>query len=88
MASALVIYTIPSHTNKNRPHEKGITESEFEQAFSHLRKTGELTRSWFNDHLAECANEGGCNFTTIGGLLELLGEAEYSSRGIYVTTQR
>lgn len=32
---------------------------------------------------AACAKEGACNFTTIGGLLELLGQAERGERGVY-----
>lgn len=64
-------------------HEKGITKSEWVKAFAQLTRTGELTRSWFNDKLVECRKEGGCNFTTIGGVFEFLGVAVFSHRGCY-----
>ena len=36
-----------------------------------------------NDKLVDCRKEGGCNFTTIGGVFELLGVAVFSHRGCY-----
>ena len=76
-------YYIPNHRNPQKPYVKGITESEFEKAFVELENSGEFTRVWFNKNLPICAKEGGCNYTTIGGILELLREAIYSSRGVY-----
>ena len=78
-----LIYSIPNHNNPASPYHKGITVSEFEKAYLQLQSSGEFTRSWFNMHLPACAKEGGCNFTTIGGIFELLGIAMYSDRGIY-----
>ncbi len=78
-----IVYSIPSHSNEHRSHEKGITVSGLEKAYSELLRCGEITRIWFNTHLKACAREGACNFTTIGGLLELLREAEYQKRGTY-----
>lgn len=78
-----MIYQIPSHTGQ-KPYEKGVTLSEFEAAFLVLRATGSLTREWFNTELAACAKEGACNFTSLGGTLELLGLAKYGGRGVYV----
>jgi hypothetical protein len=78
-----VIYKIHSHTSK-RPKEKGITISEFEQAYSQLRVTGELSRQWFDEHLPACAKEGGYNFTAIGEVFQLFGLAQYSERDRYV----
>jgi hypothetical protein len=40
-----LIYTIPSH--KTKPYEKGITKSEWVQAFEHLKDAGHFSRSWF-----------------------------------------
>ena len=80
-ADALV-YTIPSHTNPAKPYEKGISLPEWRQAFEQLNASGELTRAWFNAEMGTCAKEGGCNFTTIGGVFELLGYARYQ-RGSY-----
>lgn len=80
---AALVYCIPNHGNPAKPHEKGVTESEFEKAFAELKRSGEFTRAWFDKHLPNCAKEGSCNYTTIGGIFELLGEAAYSSRGVY-----
>ncbi len=78
-----LIYLIPNHRNPQKPHEKGVTISEFRRAHSQLLVAGEFTRTWFIANLAECANEGSCNFTTIGGIFELLGLAQYVDRGAY-----
>lgn len=78
-----VVYTIPSHKHPSRPSVKGITAAQLEKAFRELQRAGELTRTWWNAHGRLSAAEGGCNFTTVGGLLVLLGEAEYVKRGVY-----
>jgi hypothetical protein len=78
-----LIYTIPNHNAPNRPYEKGINASELDAAYRELIRTGRLTRAWFDQYLKSCASEGPCNFTTIGGLLVLLGEAEYAEPGVY-----
>ncbi len=72
-----LIYTIPNHKMPSKPYEKGITASEWREAFDKLLGTGEFSRQWFKQALPACAKEGGCNFTTIGGIFELLGYAEY-----------
>lgn len=78
-----LIYWIPNHRNPAKPYQKGITESEFEKAFAELQRSGEFTRNWFEEHLPDCAKEGACNYTTIGGIFELLGDAAYLGRGVY-----
>lgn len=78
-----LIYTIPNHNTVDKPYEKGISASEWEAAYGQLNSAGELSRKWFNENLSACAQEGGCNFTTIGGIFELLGIARYDSRGLY-----
>ena len=78
-----LVYSIPNHGSPGKPHEKDITESEFDRAYEELRNSGELTRAWFIKNLPGCAREGPCNYTTLGGIFELLGEATYSSRGVY-----
>ena len=80
---AALIYTMPNHKNPTSPHQKGITESEFEHAYQQLKETGKFTRKWFETELPHCNKEGSCNFTTIGGIFELLGEASYSGQGSY-----
>jgi hypothetical protein len=72
-----LIYYIPSHTNPSKPYEKGVTITEFEQAYQQLINEGQIERKWFNENMIACSKEGGCNFTTIGGIFELLGIATY-----------
>ena len=79
-----LVYTIPNHRNEKRPYEKAITESEWVRAYDRLTVTGQFTRKWFQCEMAECNTEGSCNFTTIGGVFELLGIATYAHRGTYM----
>ena len=72
-----LIYKIPNHSKPSSPHEKGVTESEWEQAFGHLMSTSEFSRTWFVTNMVACNKEGSCNFTTIGGIFELLGYAKH-----------
>lgn len=81
-----LIYTIPNHNNEKKPYEKGITESEWVDVHNQLNETGEITRKWFRCAMAQCNAEGSCNFTTVGGVFELLGMARYAERGTYVRT--
>ncbi|HRY71209.1 MAG TPA: hypothetical protein P5159_23935 [Phycisphaerae bacterium] len=78
-----LIYTIPNRKNPTKPSENGITVSEFEAAFAQLKSSGQFTRAWFNSELPACAGEGSCNFTSIGGIFELLSLARYAGRGVY-----
>ena len=78
-----LVYTIPNHSNPRQPYEKGINESEWILAYNQLVETGEFTRSWFKETLAKCSIKGSCNFTTIGGIFDLLGDAKYEKRGVY-----
>ena len=79
-----LIYLIPNHKQPTNPYQKGVTVNEFIAAHNELIKSGEFTRHWFNSKLPACAKEGGCNFTTIGGVFQLLGIATYGGRGTYV----
>ena len=81
-------YTIPSHSKKSKYYVKGITIEEFEKVYSQLVKNGIFTHQWFNAQLSDCAKEGSCNFTTIGGIFELLGIAKYAERGKYIAIKR
>lgn len=72
-----LIYRIPNHRDSHKPYEKGITVSELEQAYEQIAKTGKLRGDWFKRNMKRCAQEGYCNFTTIGGIFELLGVAVY-----------
>lgn len=77
-----LIYAIPNHKTPTKPYRKGIMESEWIQAFEQLIKAGDFSRKWFKDSMPACAKEGSCNFTTIGGVFEVLGYAAYA-RGNY-----
>src|SRR5690349_13675052 len=78
-----LVYNIPNQSDPRKPYQKGITADEWEQAYVQLLKTGEFTREWFDANMPRCSKEGSCNFTTIGGIFGLLGEAVYDSRGVY-----
>jgi hypothetical protein len=80
-----LIYTSPNHKAPTKPYQKGISVSEWVQAFEQLTNAGDFSRSWFERFMPACAKEGGCNFTTIGGIFELLGYAAYD-RGTYRIT--
>lgn len=80
-----LIYLIPNHKDPKRPHQKGVTISECKAAFERLGTEGEFTRQWFKEALPACSGEGDCNFTTIGGILCLLGYGRYAERGVYRT---
>jgi len=77
-------YWVPNHKAPSKPLVKGITVLEFSRAYEQLLKGAQFTRRWFNANLGACAKEGSCNFTTIGGIFELLGVAHYDRPGTYV----
>ena len=78
-----LVYSIPARPGTKRRSTKRIPLSALESAYKILHANGELTRDWFNCNLADCAKDGPCNFTTIGGILQLLGEAHYSGEATY-----
>ncbi len=78
------MYSIPTRSSGRKPSTKRIKISDFQAGYDVLVKTGEFTYSWFKDNLPDCAKDGSCNFTTIGGIFELLGEAQYADRGVYL----
>lgn len=78
-----LVYFIPNHRDESKPHQKGVTLSEWKRAYERLESTGELRRSWFMEALPACHKEGPCNFTTIGGVFVKLGLAVRSGRGTY-----
>lgn len=83
-----LIYLIPNHKNPKKPYEKGVTESEFARTDEHLVSEGLLTQAWFQETFPACAREGSCNFTTIGGIFELLGKAKYAEPGLYKSNRQ
>lgn len=81
---AALTYWVPNHKSPSKPLVKGITFTEFTRAYNQLRESTHFTRRWFNTNLEACAKEGTCNFTTIGGVFQLLGVAHYARPGTYV----
>lgn len=77
-----LVYRIPRRPSSRARSEKGVTDSEFEQAYKQLVETGEITRTWFKANMSTCAKNEPCNFTVIGRVFVLLGEAvPASARG-------
>lgn len=77
-----LIYYIPNHENRDRPNQKGVNVSEWEKAYSRVMSGEDFSRQWFEKNMAACFEEGDCNFTTIGGIFQLLGLVDYE-RGAY-----
>ncbi len=78
-----LIYYIPNKKNPDCPHQKGVNVSEWRAAYKRLVVAGKLTTSWFKENLSDCYKAGSCNFTTVGGIFEILGLARYVKRGRY-----
>jgi len=80
-----LIYYIPSKTKGKRPNEKGVNRSEFNLAYRLLYTNKYLDRKMYEEYLPGCKSEGGCNFTTIGGIFEYYKVAVYEgSRYKYI----
>lgn len=85
-----LIYIIPTNNPEKYPkgHEKGITFNEFYSSYAILQETSKFERAWIETNLPECIKEGSCNFTTIGGIFELLGIAQYNNLGCYILKKK
>lgn len=81
-----LVYRLPTKAGTKKSSRKRITASAFVAGFEVLRKSGELTREWFARNFPTLEGDGSCNFTTLGGILELLGEAQYAGPGVYKKT--
>jgi len=77
-----LIYLIPNHKNPGKPDEKGVNVVELRRVYGRIRSGKNFTKAWFNRNMPDCAEEGDCNFTTIGGIFQLLGVVDYE-RGVY-----
>ena len=53
-----------------------------------LSKTGEITHAWFAVTFPAAYADGVCNFTTLGGILELAVEAAYAGPGRYLRSRK
>ena len=52
-------------------------------AYQRLTETGTFSRTWYKETFPAEARSRPCNFTTIGGVLVVLGFAEYMENGVY-----
>ena len=76
-----LFYSIPSNRGR-KPSQKSIVESEFVTAYCHLRSGGDLTKTWFCEHLPITASQStSCSFKVLGELCVLLGVAERARSG-------
>lgn len=64
-------------------NSKKVTFDVFEQCYNRLQEKEELSRAWFNATFPVIAKSASCNFTTIGGLLQHFGLANYH-KSIYI----
>lgn len=78
-----LVYELPMKPTSRRASQKRIPASAFRCAHEVLQATDEITRIWFATNYPELERDGSCNFTTLGGVFELLGEAVYAGRGVY-----
>jgi len=78
-----LVYELPVKPTSMKASQKRIHASAFRFADEVLKTTDEITRSWFAANFPELERDGSCNFTTLGGIFELLGLAVYEGRGVY-----
>ena len=78
-----LVYELPKRPESKRASTKRIPLSVFEECADRLSDTGSFTRTWFAEHYPKLESDGTCNFTTVGGILQLLGLALYSGSGEY-----
>ena len=80
-----LVYELPKRPGSKSVSTKRIPLSAIEECASRLLETGSLTRTWFVEHYPKLEKDGTCNFTTVGGVLQLLGLARYSGPGEYAS---
>ena len=78
-----LVYRIPTKGNTVRASTKRVPSSVFEAADGVLAATGEITRAWFAKTFPKVWADGACNFTTLVGVFELLGDVTYAEPGKY-----
>lgn len=78
-----LVYRLPPKPNTKKASTKRIPSSVFDAAEKEFQRTGQITRPWFQKNFPAVDADGDCNFTTLGGVFELLGQAVYASPGVY-----
>ncbi len=80
-----LVYELPKRPESKRVSTKRIPLPVIEECAHRLFCTGSIKRTWFAEHYPQLESDGTCNFTTVGGVLQLLGLARYSGLGEYAT---
>ena len=78
-----IVYQLPMKPYSKKASTKRIPVSAFMRTFDKLTNNGEISRTWFRKEFPDLDKDGSCNFTTIGGIFILLGEAVYMGEGFY-----
>jgi hypothetical protein len=76
-------YSIPARSDTMKRSTKRIPSSVFREAYEVLCDKGEITKDWLASTFPKVDACGGCNFTTLGGIFQLLGLAEWEKPGVY-----
>jgi hypothetical protein len=76
-------YMIPPKCPDAKPNKKKILRDEWEHACEHIERDGVYTRQTWAERFPTQASSCPCNFTTIGGLLEVAGLARRNALGSY-----
>lgn len=79
-----VVYEIPKKIKSKQFSEKRIPLDVFEAAVHQIKTKGILSKTWFKQTYPDIDADGSCNFTTLGGVLELLKIVIYKQPGYYV----
>ena len=77
------VYELPTNPNTKRSSKKRIPCSAFNEAYKILLKNGEITKTWFASAFPKVNADGGCNFTTLGGVFQIIKLAEWINAGTY-----
>ena len=78
-----LVYELPPKPNTKKASRKRLPASVFDAADKEFQQNGQITRTWFQTNFPAVDADGDCNFTTLGGVFELLGRAVYAVPGIY-----
>jgi hypothetical protein len=79
-----MFYEIPSSKPGGKPTTKNISISTIKAVARYVEAHAEFTAEWFKRTFPDEHASAPCNFTTLGGLMELAGVVRYESRGRYM----
>jgi len=76
-------YSIPTKSGTGKQQKKTIFSEVFEAAYEALCSKRDITKDWLANTFPKVNAAGGCNFTTLGGIFEILNLVERAGRGVY-----